>query len=153
MYKCSNCSCLFEDGEERKIREENGAILRVCPVCGGSYYEVAQCSSCGEWHKPAELFPGGRCKDCTIHTITLGSGTGYISHLGRSYEASFYVEYLTGSRMEHATECLVAISKERYFHRARYDRAGAMKSLVAYIADDDAGLEDYAAWFEDWSRR
>ena len=49
MYKCYECDHIFEDGEERIIKEPHGEIIKVCPMCSGSYDEVEPCVICGSY--------------------------------------------------------------------------------------------------------
>lgn len=75
MFKCLECSHLFEVGEEKAIRETHGftdgtgEIFKVCPVCGGDFEEAVRCSICGEYHFEDDL-QGGVCADC-LTDVTL----------------------------------------------------------------------------------
>ena len=53
MYKCLECGNLFEEGEQKRMRECVGEYwgspayqeYAVCPCCGGSYEEISPLSS------------------------------------------------------------------------------------------------------------
>lgn len=69
MYRCVNCGNLFEEGEQKRIRENMGEChgapsyidYYVCPVCEGDYEEVKPCTVCGSYrHDASRLL----CEDC-----------------------------------------------------------------------------------------
>lgn len=55
MYKCTDCGHLFENGEQKTIKENRGEFwgspayeeIAVCPLCGGDYEEIEPCKICG----------------------------------------------------------------------------------------------------------
>ena len=57
MYRCVNCGHLFEEGEQKKIREDMGEChgspsykdYYVCPICEGDYEEIKPCKICGSY--------------------------------------------------------------------------------------------------------
>lgn len=77
MFKCVECSHLFEVGEEKTYTEYMGEChgasayetFKVCPVCGGDYEETKSCAICGAEHFEDDL-QGGVCADC-LTDVTL----------------------------------------------------------------------------------
>lgn len=69
FYKCLNCGHIFEEGEEKCIKEMhgfangNGEEFFVCPSCGGDFEETVQCSICGSHFLDGEL-TNGVCDTC-----------------------------------------------------------------------------------------
>lgn len=70
MYKCAECGHLFEEGEEKKWREDRGEYwgslcteeMSGCPLCGGEYEEAVPCKICGGY---GEMDDGEEhCNDC-----------------------------------------------------------------------------------------
>ena len=72
MYKCLECGNLFEEGEQKRMRECVGEYwgspayqeYAVCPCCGGSYEEISPCKLCGGY----ESLESGEqyCENCKI---------------------------------------------------------------------------------------
>lgn len=61
-YKCLECGHIFEEGESKRIREDDGYIC-VCPICGGDFKKTVNCSICrGEFLE--EELNGGVCDEC-----------------------------------------------------------------------------------------
>lgn len=71
MLKCLECGHIFEDGEQRKWKEQIGEFwgqpvyetLIGCPNCGGAYDETKACAVCGSEQLECDLY-GGICVDC-----------------------------------------------------------------------------------------
>lgn len=47
MFKCEECGHIFECGEESVWIEPHGEERDGCPICKGTYIEVAPCKICG----------------------------------------------------------------------------------------------------------
>ncbi len=70
-YKCLDCGHIFENGEQKTIREDRGEFWgmncavqeSVCPLCNGEYEETSRCKICHSEHLDEEL-SGGVCEDC-----------------------------------------------------------------------------------------
>lgn len=68
MYQCEDCGHLFEDGEQKIIKENMGefqgsyAIRHYsgCPSCGGSYKTKRPCKICGTY----EFKDDDYCEEC-----------------------------------------------------------------------------------------
>lgn len=61
FFRCYECDHIFEEGEERTIKEPHGEIIKVCPMCSGSYDEVEPCVICGSYdHDISEKY----CDNC-----------------------------------------------------------------------------------------
>lgn len=70
IYKCLNCGCVFEDGEEGRIVETYeyfgqmcSETTYVCPECKGDFEEAISCEVCGIECTEDEL-NGGVCEKC-----------------------------------------------------------------------------------------
>ena len=70
MYKCLDCGHIFEDGEEKRIREGEECHgfpcwreYAVCPLCEGAFEETVACEGCGSAKLPDEL-TDGYCDEC-----------------------------------------------------------------------------------------
>lgn len=60
MFRCESCKHIFEEGEERKDKFEEGRSY--CPICSGEFYEVSVCEIC---HKSYEVEEGEKfCEGC-----------------------------------------------------------------------------------------
>lgn len=70
MYKCTDCGHLFENGEQKTIRENMGEFWgspayeekTVCPLCEGDYEEIEPCKICGGYES-LETYEEV-CEDC-----------------------------------------------------------------------------------------
>ena len=68
MYKCKSCGHLFEEGEQKIIKENMGEFqgsfavksYSGCPCCGGDYETKRPCKICGTY----EFEGNGYCNDC-----------------------------------------------------------------------------------------
>ena len=77
MYKCSDCGHMFEDGEERIVRETcevwGQTVSReekTCPHCGCDVYEETEpCKSCGRYLPECDLY-SGYCESCLLDEAT-----------------------------------------------------------------------------------
>lgn len=76
MFKCLDCGHVFETPDE--FRENHGdpgkgyESFGVCPECSSDdYEEVEQCSECGEWFSPDELYSCGCCESCLQDLMTV----------------------------------------------------------------------------------
>lgn len=49
MYKCDECSHIFEEGEQKTWREPHGEKMNGCPLCFSSYREISSCLFCGRF--------------------------------------------------------------------------------------------------------
>lgn len=47
MFKCEECGHIFKRGEESVWIEPHGEERDGCPICKGTYIEVAPCKICG----------------------------------------------------------------------------------------------------------
>lgn len=75
MFKCLDCGHLFEDGEEKLIKESLGEfwgqptvrVVSVCPICEGDFEEVKPCEICGSY----ESIESGEsvCEKCKIRVL------------------------------------------------------------------------------------
>lgn len=71
MYKCYECGCIFNEGEQvewvENLREDGYYSVYEkssgCPECRGEYGETVTCSICGEEFLECELY-GGVCDSC-----------------------------------------------------------------------------------------
>ena len=71
MYICTKCNHIFEEGEAKIIRENQGECFgysavesyTVCPICEGEYEEAVRCSICEEYHLEEDL-TNGICDSC-----------------------------------------------------------------------------------------
>ena len=71
MFKCTECGCVFEEGEEATWEESRGEFWGVscsetmsgCPECQGDYEEAFECKGCGEYFFEDEL-DDGLCESC-----------------------------------------------------------------------------------------
>lgn len=61
-YKCLECGHIFENGEAREVREDDGYVY-VCPICGGDFEKTVKCSLCKGEFLEDEL-NGGVCDEC-----------------------------------------------------------------------------------------
>ena len=75
-WKCCDCGHIFEDGEEKTVKEYHGEFNRnpeefvACPVCGSTDVEKAKhCRSCGGTFLKEELNGGYYCDDCLKELI------------------------------------------------------------------------------------
>lgn len=71
MYICTKCNHIFEEGEAKTIRQNQGECFgfpayedfSVCPMCEGEYEKAVKCSICEEYHLEEDL-TNGICDDC-----------------------------------------------------------------------------------------
>ena len=71
MYICTKCNHIFEEGEAKTIKQNQGECFgfpayedfSVCPMCEGEYEKAVQCSICEEYHLEEDL-TNGVCDDC-----------------------------------------------------------------------------------------
>ena len=61
-YKCLECGHIFENGEAREVREDDGYVY-VCPICGGDFEKTVKCALCKGEFLEDEL-NGGVCDEC-----------------------------------------------------------------------------------------
>lgn len=72
MYKCLECGHLFEEGEQKKRKENRGEYwgspcyeeMSGCPLCNGAYEETTACKICGGHFFADELHGKRVCNDC-----------------------------------------------------------------------------------------
>ena len=70
-YKCLNCGCVFEDGEQYRWTETVGEYcgapayetMSGCPACQGDFEKMVSCAACDEGYFAEDLI-GGVCKNC-----------------------------------------------------------------------------------------
>ena len=163
MYKCTECSHLFEEGEQAVWYENQGECHGVtamerfsgCPVCKGDYEEVYQCEQCGDWHSEDELYDGW-CEKCLRDTINYDTFFEYCeANKDEQYLDSFMMFYLLGGM-----DCPDKISPE--FHQLMVEtykrrvanakllgeKFGFLAYCIQFVMDDDgySGRENYADW-------
>lgn len=69
MYKCLECGCVFEQGEEKNWEEPYNLDyppyehFSGCPSCLGNFEIARKCQICGEYFCESEL-TDGLCKEC-----------------------------------------------------------------------------------------
>lgn len=71
MYICTQCNHIFEEGEAKTIKQNQGECFgfpayedfSVCPMCEGEYEKAVKCSICEEYHLEEDL-TNGICDDC-----------------------------------------------------------------------------------------
>lgn len=62
MFKCLECGHLFEEGEQKKWKEERGEYngtlcfeeLSGCPACQGAFEKATACKICGGYERMGE---------------------------------------------------------------------------------------------------
>lgn len=166
MYRCENCSHLFEEGEQAVWEERHGLDTSPyekwdgCPICKGGYEEVHQCQECDEWHTEDELYSGW-CEKCLRETINYDTFFEYC-------EANKDEQYLDRFVMCEILHCEYVPKFSSYeFHELMVDvykaKVNDIKSTmtesykavidilpacIRFIMDDDGsiGRENYADW-------
>lgn len=96
MFKCLECGCVFEEGEQKVWLESVGeyageGVYRAesgCPECNGSFEKTVKCSCCGEEFFGKDI-ESGFCKKCLEEQATASVVKKYL------YENDLIVEFLT----------------------------------------------------------
>nr|DAG65932.1 MAG TPA: rubredoxin iron binding domains containing a [Caudoviricetes sp.] len=78
MFRCLECGNIFEDGEQKRIKECMGDScdvatyqeFDVCPCCGGDFETVVYCDKCGRIYNCDDVL-NGLCKDCIAENTTV----------------------------------------------------------------------------------
>lgn len=151
MYKCVECGHIFDEGEQVSWGEHHGFIDGVvehmsgCPICRGSFHETTSCTQCGGEFLEDELYPGNICKQCLLDSINLNTGLEYLSD---GLESDFYFRFWLESSVEKASARLLDIVKNAYSIQSIVAPEKSIKQLIAYIAEKDSDLYDYAEWLK-----
>jgi len=77
-YHCADCGHVFEDGEQRVIRnildyidgKPLTELYYVCPECGRQYETAGTCRKCGGAFAENALVAGIYCEECLEQLMT-----------------------------------------------------------------------------------
>lgn len=85
-YKCIECGHIFEEGEQKRWREDIGEYwgqtcyeeMSGCPICEGEYMETVSCDICGSEQFEDDLCNGVcmECIDACRHDIDICHSIG-----------------------------------------------------------------------------
>ena len=163
MYKCTECSHLFEEGEQATWEETHGLDSPPyekwsgCPVCKGDYEEVHQCEECGSWNTDDELYDG-LCEKCLRESINYDTFFEYCeANKDEQYLDTFVMCYLLNCDQDEVPKYpswefhqLMVETYKRGVANAKLlgEKFGFLEKCIGFIMDDDgySGRENYAEW-------
>lgn len=132
MFICEDCGCVFEEGP--------------CPNCNSENYEEAYfCKKCSTWHLPDEMQSYGCCKACVFENMDEDTMRRYIAE--NNLEASFYVEFCTGSEFSKIDNFrisgeLIDICKADFYQRSYANRIFLFENFI------NQDRSHFAEWLE-----
>lgn len=155
MYKCYDCGHIFEDGEQRVVKEDHGLPggfyerFSQCPVCGGDYDEAHYCADCGKPFLEDELF-SGRCEDCLDSAIDYDTAINYLSDMDKLPDFVFK-EMMLSSVPRYCSATLIAALYEWCLRQKANDmilkKQDFLMALKSYILTD--GRCYFGEWLDD----
>lgn len=161
-YKCKECGHIFEEGEAKCYRENqgecHGAIayetFTVCPCCGSSDFdETKRCKCCMGEFLENELFDG-RCDDCLRNSITHDTALNFMEE--NDLLLNFMFEKIWKSSVpEKISEFLKEIVRELFLRRKAddllCDKIDFLNVCKEFILEDDGdfGKIAFAEWLNE----
>ena len=154
MYICTQCNHIFEEGEEKIIRENHGEYFgfpayeeySICPVCGGQYDEAVDCSICGECHLEEDL-TNGICDECLDKEVDYDK---VLEFLQQTDDLKYFVFEFFFSTAHFGDDVEKAINKELawWFKRKVFDEKLNSKTefldiLKKYTKTDPYGWSEF----------
>jgi len=159
MYKCLNCGHVFEDGEQKVVKENHGLpggfyeTSEYCPICGGDFEETKPCKVCGSEQLDDDLYDGF-CLDCLRESITYNRLLEYL--IDRDLLPHFMFEfYFDSSIPERVSDKLKETLREWYLRMRANDiltfKTDFLQLCKKYIleGDGECGRYDYAEWLSE----
>lgn len=147
MYICTQCNHIFEEGEGKVIKENQGECFgysavesyTVCPICEGKYEEAVKCSICEEYHLEEDL-TNGICDDCLDKEADYDRVLNFLldtEELKSFVFDFFYTEKILGDKLEEAiTEELKWWFKRKVFEEKLNNKTEFLDILKKYTKTD-----------------
>lgn len=151
MYKCVECGNIFDDGEQRTVREDYGETISVCPVCGGAYEEAYNCIKCGDVFLINELNEH-ICSDCLRDAVTYDTALEYLNaknELVMFMVGCFYESDWTPHK---PSEAFRAAMEENYrrmkCNDLLTDKETFLNCIRSFILEDECSKGEFAKWLK-----
>lgn len=154
MYICTQCNHIFEEGEQRIVREKQGEYFgfpayeeySICPVCGGQYDEATDCSICGECHLEEDL-TNGICDECLDKEVDYDK---LLKFLTETDELKYFVLEFFFSSSRFGDELEKAINNEltlwfkrKVFEEKLNNKTEFLDILKKYTKTDPYGWSEF----------
>lgn len=154
-YKCCDCGHIFDDGEQRAVKEYHPEVdgtcyeeFFVCPVCGGGYEETIHCGICGGEFTKDELYCGV-CEDCLSEAITYDNVLQYLLDYHLLGEFMFDT-WFKSSVPKIISEELEVTLQEWFLRLKANDLLCGTSELLdkcrEFVEEDDFSKADFADW-------
>ena len=154
-YKCCDCGHIFDDGEQRAVKECHSEVdgtcyeeFFVCPVCGGGYEETIHCGICGGEFTKDELYCGV-CEDCLSESITYDNVLQYLLdyHLLDEFMFETWFKSSVPSRISEELEATL----QEWFMRLRANdllcgTSELLDKCREFVEEDAFSKADFADW-------
>lgn len=154
MYICTQCNHIFEEGEGKVIRENQGECFgypafesyTVCPICEGEYEEAVRCSICEEYHLEEDL-TNGICDNCLDKEVDYDKVLKFLLDTEELKSFVFDFFFTTahfGDGLEKAiTEELTWWFKRKVFGEKLNNKTEFLDILKKYTKTDPYGWSDF----------
>ena len=154
MYICTQCNHIFEEGEAKTIKENQGECFgfptyesfSVCPMCEGEYEEAVKCLICQEYHLEEDL-TNGICDEC------LGKEVDYdkvLEFLTKTEQLDYFVfnffftEKIFGENLKDAiNKELIWWFKRKVFDEKLNNKTEFLDILKKYVKVDPYDWSDF----------
>lgn len=154
MYICTQCNHIFEEGEQKVIKENQSECFgfpayesyTVCPMCEGEYEEAVRCSICDEYHLEKDL-TNGICDNCLDKEVDYDKALKFL--LDTEELKSFVFEFFFttshfGDELEKAiTEELTWWFKRKVFDEKLNNKTEFLDILKKYTKTDPYGWSEF----------
>ena len=154
MFICRQCNHIFEEGEQKVIKENQGEcfgypsyeIYGVCPLCGGQYDEAIDCSICGECHLEEDL-TNGICDECLDKEVDYDKVLKFLldtEELKSFVFDFFFTEKIFGDNLDKSIlEELTWWFKRKVFDEKLNNKTEFLDILKKYTKTDPYGWSEF----------
>ena len=154
MYICTQCNHIFEEGEGKVIKENQGECFgypavesyTVCPICEGEYEEAVRCSICEEYHLEEDL-TNGICDTCLGKEVDYDKVLKFLldtEELKSFVFDFFFTEKIFGDNLDKAiTEELKWWFKCKVFEEKLNNKTEFLDILKKYTKTDPYGWSEF----------